>query len=214
MKRALITQRQRTDAHGAAIDVLEAAYVNYFESLGYTVVPVPNHTTSLTNYWRIGVDLVVLTGGGDVAGKYFEPQTDDVDSPKRDALEEQLLQGAIKRRIPVVAICRGMQFINGALGGKVSHLTDLHVARPVGQEHPIVLNGEEVKVNNYHNDGIYKEHLSKKLTPIGMDVENDVVEVYESKTLRILGIQCHPERAISDGVSRQIIDELIRNFVQ
>ena len=77
-----------------------------------------------------------------------------------------------------------------------------------------MLNGKEVMVNNYHNDGIYKELLSKKLTPIGMDVENGVVEVYESKALRILGIQCHPERALSDGMSRQIIDELIRNFVQ
>jgi putative glutamine amidotransferase len=116
--------------------------------------------------------------------------------------------------MPVVAICRGMQYINGALGGKVSLLTNLQVARPVGQEHPIVLNGEVVMINNYHNDGIYRDFLSKKLTPIGMDVENDVVEVYESKTLRILGIQGHPERAISDGVSRQIIDGLIRNFVQ
>lgn len=214
MKRALITQRQQTDRHGAAIDVLEKAYVHYFEQLGYTVIPMPNHTESLNSYWRLGVDLVVLSGGGDVPGRFCEPQTNEVDSPERDALEEQLLKGAISRKIPVVAICRGMQFINGALGGRVSHLTDLHVARPVGQEHPIVLNGEEVMVNNYHNDGIYKEHLSKKLTPIGMDVENDVVEVYESKTLRILGVQCHPERAISDGVSRQIIDELIRNFVQ
>lgn len=214
MKRALITQRQQTDRHGAAIDVLEKAYVHYFEQLGYTVIPVPNHTEALSGYWRLGVDLVVLSGGGDVPGRFCEPQTNQVDSPERDVLEEQLLKGAISRKIPVVAICRGMQFINGALGGKVSHLTDLREARPVGQEHPIVLNGEEVMVNNYHNDGIYKEHLSKKLTPIGMDVENDVVEVYESKTLRILGIQCHPERAISDGVSRQIIDELIRNFIQ
>lgn len=214
MKRALITQRQQTDRHGAAIDVLEKAYVRYFEQLGYTVIPVPNHTETLNDYWRLGVDLVVLSGGGDVPGKFCEPQTNDVDSPERDALEGQLLKGAISRKIPVVAICRGMQYINGALGGKVSHLTNLQVARPVGQEHPIVLNGEVVMINNYHNDGIYREFLSKKLTPIGMDVENDVVEVYESKTLRILGIQGHPERAISDGVSRQIIDGLIRNFVQ
>lgn len=214
MKRALITQRQRTDAHGAAIDVLEAAYVQYFEGLGYTVVPVPNHTTSLTDYWRLGVDIVVLTGGGDVAGKYFEQPTDDVDSSERDALEEQLLQGAIKRRIPVVAICRGMQYVNGLMGGKLSHLKELRVPRPVGQEHSIVLNGEEVMVNNYHNDGIYRRNLSPKLNAIGMDVENEVVEVYESKTLRILGIQCHPERPIKDAVSRQIIDELILNFIQ
>ena len=68
--------------------------------------------------------------------------------------------------------------------------------------------------NNFHNDGIYKQYLAKALTPIGIDSENDVVEAYESKTLRILGLQCHPERAMSDGVSRQIIDELIRNFLQ
>lgn len=214
MKRALITQRQRMNAHGETIDVLESAYVSYFESMGYMVVPVPNHTSSLTYYWRIGVDLVVLTGGGDVAGKYFEPQTDDVDSPERDALEEQLLDGAIKRRIPVVAICRGMQFVNGLLGGRLSHLKELKVPRPVGQEHPIVLNGDIVMVNNYHNDGIYKRNLSPKLNAIGMDVENEVVEVYQSKMLRIFGIQCHPERPIKDAVSRQILDELILKFLQ
>mgnify|MGYP002623050393 CR=1 FL=1 len=214
MKRALITQRQKIDSHGEAIDVLERAYVAYFEMLGYTVIPVPNHTANLKDYWRLGVDLVVLSGGGDVPGKYCIPQNNDVDSPERDEIESQLLRGAIDRRIPIIAICRGMQLVNGILGGFVSHLKELKIARPVGQEHPILLNGEVMQVNNFHNDGIYKQHLAKGLTPIGMDVENDVVEVYESKTLHILGLQCHPERAMTDGLSRQIIDELIRNFLQ
>lgn len=214
MKRALITQRQRTDSHGALIDVLERAYVAYFEMLGYIVIPVPNYTQNLSAYWRLEIDLVILSGGGDVPGKYCMPQTDDVDSPERDEIERQLLRGAVDRKIPIIAICRGMQFVSGYLGGFVSHLKDLKVTRPIGQEHPILLNGEVVQVNNFHNDGIYKQGLAKSLTPIGIDSENDVVEVYESKPLRILGLQCHPERAMSDGVSRQVIDELIRNFLQ
>ena len=46
-------------------------------------------------------------------------------SPQRDAMEYELLSRALDQRIPVLAICRGMQVLNVALGGDLfPHLPD------------------------------------------------------------------------------------------
>jgi len=78
------------------------------------------------------LDGLVLTGGTDINpakyGQAREPQTEDPDDP-RDELEIQLLQQALDKDLPILAICRGMQLFNVAHGGTlVQHLpsADLH----------------------------------------------------------------------------------------
>lgn len=68
-------------------------------------------------------------------------------------------------------------------------------------------------VNNYHNDGIYAHQLADGLVPLCMDKENGVVEAYISREHRILGMQFHPEREMSDPRSARRIRSLIQNFI-
>lgn len=76
------------------------------------------------------VDAVVLTGGGDIdpelSGAGDHPTIYQVDR-ERDEFEIEMAQQAIEREMPVLAICRGMQVVNVALGGTLhAHLPDVH----------------------------------------------------------------------------------------
>ena len=67
-----------------------------------------------------GADGLLLTGGDDVDpalyGEAPHP-TFDVSEPGRDALEIDLVRRALEADLPVLAICRGLQVLNVALGG-------------------------------------------------------------------------------------------------
>lgn len=212
--KALITQRESVDRHGVATDTLESSYIRYFEDLGYGCFPVSNHISDVEYLFGIEPDLLVLTGGGSVSGKYYDPVREGEDMPRRDCVEKMLFEKAIRKDIPVLAICRGMQYVNALMGGRISVLSALQVHRSIGEDHPVYFGEDIIWVNNYHNDGIYTCQLADGLIPIVMDRENDVVEAYSSKKYKILGVQFHPERMISDSGSARKIVSLIYNFIR
>ena len=64
---------------------------------------------------------LLLTGGNDVdpalySGLTGSPKIQGVD-PKRDSFERKLLDSAIKRNLPILGICRGLQLVNVHFGG-------------------------------------------------------------------------------------------------
>src|SRR4051794_5036686 len=67
-----------------------------------------------------GVDGLLLAGGEDVGparyGEAVHPSVTDVD-PERDAFEIDLAIEARARKLPILAICRGVQLLNVACGG-------------------------------------------------------------------------------------------------
>ena len=76
-----------------------------------------------------GLDGLVITGGKDVDpasyGQQPHPATDEP-GRDRDAWEFALLDGALRRGMPVLGICRGAQVLNVALGGTLhQHLPDV-----------------------------------------------------------------------------------------
>jgi gamma-glutamyl-gamma-aminobutyrate hydrolase PuuD len=75
------------------------------------------------------LDALVLVGGGDVVaaryGQVADPHHGGSD-PQRDDLEFALVDEALRRDLPILAVCRGMQVLNVALGGDlVQHLPDV-----------------------------------------------------------------------------------------
>lgn len=66
------------------------------------------------------VDALVLTGGPDVEparyGKAFDSSRCEIDR-KRDTLEYWIIKRALKRKLPILAVCRGEQIINVYNGG-------------------------------------------------------------------------------------------------
>ena len=70
------------------------------------------------------IDGLLLTGGGDVDPRLYDGPTNTavlVDR-KRDDFETALYHGAVRRRMPVLGICRGIQLINVIHGGSLKDL--------------------------------------------------------------------------------------------
>ncbi len=80
-----------------------------------------------------GLDGLILTGGLDVQPELYgaerHPLTDPA-RPDRDAWELALFRGAEERRMPVLAICRGLQLVNVARGGTLHQ----HLPEALGTE--------------------------------------------------------------------------------
>ena len=78
------------------------------------------------------VDGVLLTGGGDIDPSLWggpEHETVYMTSVVRDSMEIELARLAVERGVPLLAICRGMQVLNVALGGTLH----VHVPDVVGE---------------------------------------------------------------------------------
>jgi len=216
MKIALITQREGVDQYGTPIDIMESSYIRFLNQLGYRALPVSNFESCAEKMFEIsGVELLVLTGGGSLPTRYYKKDYGYERQPHRDQLEEGLLKTAFSKKIAVLAICRGMQFVNGYLGGKVSRLDYLANPRKNGCDHPVVINNSErIYVNNYHVDGIYLDDLAKQTEVLAMDIENGTVEAFTMREKNLLAIQWHPERPFKTEGAQEQSRRLIQYYLQ
>ncbi|MBE6035703.1 MAG: hypothetical protein E7222_13550 [Clostridiales bacterium] len=217
MKIALLTQREETDKYGAPIDIMESAYIRFFSDLGFLTIPISNYSNNIKELMDLSeVQLLVLTGGGSLSDKFYNEDYKYPEQARREQIERELLERAFKKEISVLAICRGMQYINGYFGGRISRLNHLKIKRINGEEHLVknIKSGEIFGVNNYHNDGIYLEDLAQLAEPLCIDEDNNVVEAFNILDRKILAIQWHPERHFETEESREITLCLIKEFLE
>ena len=178
------------------------------------------------------LDGLVLGGGGDVhPRRYGEPLNgtylDSIDED-RDALEMDLLRMCLERDLPVLAICRGIQVLNVALGGRLlQHLPGhqpldgealTHAVRVRAGSRLWTALGEmdTLVVNSYHHQGIAPDGLAPSLVASAWAETDGLIEGVESLNHRwVVGVQWHPER-IHDfpPPSRAAQRRLFHTFVQ
>lgn len=157
---------------------------------------------------------LVLAGGADIDPRRYQAERDPrcgPPRPNRDAWEIQLARAALARGLPVLAICRGMQVLNVALGGDlIQHLPDVvgHSGHcPVlGRhgKHEVVLSpdsrigsllGTRPTVATYHHQGLAR--LGSGLVAIGWAVDGTIEAVEHAGAPWVVGVQWHPE--VRDG---------------
>ncbi len=159
------------------------------------------------------LDGLLLTGGEDVDPQLYgeAPHLQTQPANKvRDAFEVAMIREAMKRDMAVLGICRGMQIMNVALGGKLiqnmvgHHGTDgreevFHeifispgskLAATIGQGH-----GGFPLVNSIHHQGFDNARVAKGLRAVAFSPKDGVVEAVESTgNTFVMGVQWHPER--------------------
>jgi len=218
-----ISQRNDKNKYGDYVDSLENSYITYFEKLGIKLLLIPNSTKEVEYYFKkFPISGVILSGGNDIDPEIYgqKNQKESSVSKKRDAVEKRLLEIAIEQKIPVLGICRGMQFINVFFNGGLLRINEAptinssHVAKDheisIIEEKSRAVLGETVKVNSYHEQGLSPNELSSKLK-VFAKTGDGIIEGLYHPSLPIAGIQWHPERKSPD---EKVNHTLVESFIK
>lgn len=191
-------------------DLLPATYAAGVRAAGGVAVLLPSGDPETAEVALDAVHGLLIAGGPDVDPDRYGAARATATGParpERDVWELALVRAALARDLPVLAVCRGMQVLNVALGGDLrQHLpdevgSDLHcptvgvhgrhrVALAAGSTLHAVL-GDEAEVATYHHQGLGR--LGAGLTATGW-TDDGVVEGVELDQRRwVVGVQWHPE---------------------
>jgi putative glutamine amidotransferase len=202
------------------------AYVRAVEHAGGRPLVVPPSKDGLEETLD-ALDGVIFSGGGDLDPELYgaEPH-DETDEPRteRDAAELRLLEAALDRDMPVLAICRGSQLLNVARGGDlVQHLPET-VGHEQHRHEPGSFSDHDVKVEAGSRLGgllgdraPVKSHHHQGYGRIGLGLrevawaEDGVVEGLEDADKRFaLGVLWHPEEGEDFALFQGLVDEARR----
>jgi putative glutamine amidotransferase len=175
--------------------------LNYFrKALDQGMLPVglpPVEPEAAAAYCDL-VEGLVLTGGSDVDPRFYG-----------DEFELALTREALRRGLPVLGICRGMQILNVAMAGAleqdlargdgIAHGT----GSPRAAYHEIVVTDAELerrtgprpRVNSLHHQAVSR--VAPGLAVAGQ-ADDGVIEAVVGEACPVLGVQWHPEQLPSD----------------
>jgi putative glutamine amidotransferase len=213
---------------------LNGAYILAIQQAGGIPVLLPPYLDDRGReaLWE-RLDGLVLSGGGDIAprrlGEPAHPCVAGV-SEHRDQLELTLAERAVDQGLPLLAICRGIQVLNVALGGSLhQHIPDAFPASTIAhaQREPrhqpthdvkllvegtrlgAVLGTPELRVNSFHHQAVNRLGRGLREAAWAPDGVIEAVDMSGARGL-VLAIQWHPEELIGhDRAARQLFSALI-----
>ena len=203
--------------------LIPLVYVDAVERAGGRPLVVPP-TEDAIEETLDALDGIVFSGGEDLDPRAYgaepHPETKGVHEA-RDRAELALLHAALERDMPVLAICRGTQVLNVALGGDlVQHLPevvgdDKHKHTPgVFADHDVTVRGDSrlaavlgdrAPVKSHHHQGYGR--LGQGLREAAW-AEDGTVEALEDPSRRFaLGVLWHPEEGEDTALFESLVAE-------
>lgn len=192
--------------HDISTALVPYDYVAAVAQAGGRAVLLPPDDTD-TDVLR-ALDGLVLAGGADISPELYgaerEPQTDPAHD--RDVAELNLARAALAQDFPVLGVCRGMQLLTVAAGGRLhQHLPDVlgneqhrpargvygaHEARLTPGSRIFELMGDDLGIRCYHHQGV----ADPGTLIVTGHTEDGLPEAVEDPSRRfVLGVQWHPE---------------------
>ncbi len=211
-----LTTYNQENKYGYPISALMQAYINAISDAGGTPLLLPTlRSQAMLTEIVTRLDGFLFTGGGDISPDFYKaenhPNLDSIDVV-RDTMELSLVRAVIRSKKPILGICRGMQVINIALGGRLyTHIPDQHpgaikhnynsgserefLAHTVnifsGTHLEKIVKTRDCEVNSLHHQGI--SQLGRGLIACAMSPDK-LVEAIESPKLPFaIAVQWHPE---------------------
>lgn len=173
---------------------------------------------------------LLLIGGSDVNparyGAEARPETDQPDN-ERDAVEIELIDEALRRDLPILAICRGLQILNVYHGGTlIQHLaSSRHDPNPELEDkaapvHSVSIEPEsrlaeiagtqEWRVNSRHHQAAATVGVGLRVSAI--DADDGTIEALERPDRSfVVAVQWHPEEQVFDYPEQL---KLFRSFAE
>ena len=206
--------------------LVPAAYVSAVERAGGRAVLIPPSEDGVDETLD-ALDGLVFSGGSDLDPDLYdqEPHEETLGVvPERDRAELVLLEAALARDMPVLAVCRGSQVLNVARGGDlVQHLPDVvgddkHKHTPgTFADHAVTLEpgtrlagllGERAPVKSHHHQGFGRVGEGLR---VAAHAEDGTIEAVEDPSHRFaLGVLWHPEA----GEDLKLFEELVREAAE
>ena len=203
--------------------LIPLAYVDAVEDAGGRAVVIPPTEIGVEETLS-ALDGVVFSGGADVdPSRYGAEPHPETDAPqaRRDAGEMALLEAALERDMPVLAICRGFQLLNVARGGDlIQHLPE-EVGRDVHKQvpgefavHPVEVKegtrlaaivGQRSDVTSHHHQALGRVGDGLVETAWAAD---GTLEGIEDPSLRFaVGVQWHPEAGEDAALFEALVEQ-------
>lgn len=205
---------------GSDYFALYRTYVAAVEMAGGVAVGLPAQPQAVADVFPI-LDGLLLSGGGDIAPDLFgqdrHPKTRQIDR-QRDDFELALVREWVGAGRPLLAICRGIQVVNVALGGNlIQDIADqvphsLVHQRSEGEARHLIrlqpasrlaalMDDDELDVNSYHHQAVQELAPGLKAVAWAADGVVEGVEVPDARF--VVGVQWHPERMVPND-TRQL----------
>lgn len=199
------------------------AYVDAVEAAGGRALVIPPAEEDIEQTLD-PLDAIVFSGGADVDpsryGAAAHPET-DVPQTRRDAGELALLQAALARDMPTLAICRGFQLLNVARGGDlVQHLpeavgNDVHKQVP-GEfaVHPVEVKdgsrlasivGATPDVTSHHHQALGR--VGEGLVECAWAADGTLEAVEDPSQRFLVGVQWHPEASEDAALFEALVEQ-------
>ena len=217
-----VTAARRTDG-GRERVALNVAYVAALERAGLSPLILP--TSLAPSRAAEALDSLrglVLSGGEDVdPARYGAPPHPKLGARdgRRDEVEIALVHAARSRRLPVLAICRGVQLLNVALGGTLYQDLPDECPGPVGHaqdEHEVTIDPASllgrtigrarITANSRHHQALRDVAPPLAVVARAPDGIVEGVELRHPEGQWLLGVQWHPEDMVET--------ELFRGFAE
>ena len=213
-------------------------YPNWISGEGVEVVQLSYAEKNIQDFDTC--DGFVLTGGIDVQPAFY--QNARVDYPhatefneSRDLFEMQVFEYARQQNKPVLALCRGLQLVNIALGGNLiqdlqeNGFTNHRKGSDGDREHKIEVRAGTLLaqiagvqhgfVNSAHHQGLDQIADGLQVSAFSEDGVVEAIEYKDANKPFLLAVQWHPERmqipasnlAFSQNIRSAFIDAMLKN---
>ncbi len=162
-------------------DNIDTRFIYLFQKLNFEPILIPTSIKNIELFIaKMSLDGIILSPGGN-------PLKNDI----RKKNEFKIIKYCIKKKIPILGICRGAQIINLYFKGTLKK-----VKNHVRKNHQIfgnIIKNKKIKVNSYHDLGFDKKMLGRNLI-VNAFSKDQVIECFSHKKFNILGLMWHPER--------------------
>ena len=224
MKRpSVLVVTRRTVRKNKYIDYVGEFHLALLIRIGVlpVMVPVCEGAPACLPEYMAKMSGLLLVEGEDIEPGHYKARPDNFKHlekthPLKDEIEIRLIREALRKKLPILGICRGSQLLNVVCGGtlygdvqkeKKSRLKHIDFAHYDTYRHAISIVPEsplwkwyrqnQLPVNSYHHQGI--RDLAPRFKPMAHAEDGLVEAYYDPKSKFVVGLQFHPERMLEEA---------------
>lgn len=158
-------------------------YLKYLEKYHFCIFFLTdNNIKQFINH----LDCLILIGGGDLNPLLYNKQDNFINYDyDLDSLEYQAIDLALKKKMPILGICRGLQILNVYFHGSLKEVPPTHIGM-----HLVKNNEVSYFTNSFHHQCI--DVLADNFVALAYSSDG-IIEEIEDKKRMIFAVQYHPE---------------------